>query len=1472
MRGFKIIQIRKWILAIIMTVVAVTAFACGRIRVSAAVVTAVDMGRYDGVTVSSDGTAWTTDYLDRTNERLDKGYTITTGLTSSLRELEVGEHYYSVASNGEVHIGKWVVTWPNAQCIHAFGAMEYKGFQVKEGICENYYNNGWYAYCADCGELVADMHIYAQSKTIGQITSIPAESTYLYICPHCQGLEQGTEYQHMCKDISYNFYRVVYEKNAPAGVEVTGYMAETRHMYNNAAVYEGVSAHKLGFGDTRLRKNSFTCKGYVFKGWNTMADGSGEHFTDAQSVLNLTQEEGGTVKLFAQWQLAESSLIIDADGGTYSGEAVFTVTQTYGSTYEVDESLLIPPKGHTVRFETNGGSAVTDICTFRSLSHWEVQGVLSGTFRANIYTFLAESGQTDRIKACYVDDTFILPECKKENESLTGWFSDASCTKESFLGRPGEQISVSEDCVIYAGWAGLTLWAEDNYEAYGGAGAVDLSWEQKDGQSKYYKLYQSLDESNWKGIFAGSTVLEKKEVSEAFDVLRQGEQLVIKENGYYRLSAAGAKGADYSEELPGGAGGSVEAEYWLLKGDRLTFYAGSSGKGLEGGTNGHEASGGDSISEAGRGGGAATAVFLTRDGVCEPLLIAGGGGGANEAFAGGAGGVFFTEPQSMKGEDSEYGGGGGGASGGKSSAAYSSSTLEKPDIADVAFRSLFTMYTPPATQVYGQWKGGRENNTAYPILNITDAQWNEYSGSVSVGELARPLAITSSGEMEHNNEEEWHYNDDIRYMPEVNAPPAWNCIQSNGGFIRNFSAVYPTNGNTNVVVSGLIDSWSGSIEGEIRFQISDADTGRILHDVMYVDGACYAPYADAADWDIMAWGDFDVSGSENVQIKVCIFQFCDAAHTVSKVMDTFFYGKKVWSGSEAEGGSSYINTGYGCRNQAGASGVNKEDGFAEIYGIDIGYNEETRLDKVPARDMAAPEAVVSYKITMSDAKQLSVYLKEPVDLGTNYYHMAESYRVNESDVERIAVSNITINTLTSGVKGYHFYVDEQKTGVVTTGHAFHEKEKIPVDMTANVMYLHVAAVDVAGNLGPVTDILLEMSDELDTDESYPDKISLFTEALQIAESDFIYQAEESVYYVKADGVTEHLMISEGYMNGAATKDFQIDRMGLYMENDNTQAWFKSGIPKGSILESSQDFGNDSLEMEAEGELAAFIKAGAASALRRDYAVRVCLESQFYVENGTLPFMIYPGAEAEFGEKLYCSEEESDRANGLYIIPDGEAPEISGLEELYELDVLDMTESTKEYVLTAQDTLSGLQEFTVYVSNQDNFMKKEFPCDAYGKTVIVIDKSNPLFVGEIAISAVAVDRVGNASVIGEDGLTFTLDTSLYRERNPSENVFKTGDGAVLEIETRGYVERVEVIFPEELLAANSELNRVFEYELPYLRKKEMLHFSIPLGIREKQYEITVKAYKNGRVLISKPEMIIVEGNVLDELRTRIRNNG
>lgn len=1448
-------------------------FISGRRNILAAANTAGDMAVFKGVTVSPDGSAWTTDYLDDTKEHLKKGYTVITGQESSMRDLEAGEHYYNVNAQGTVRIGKWVVMWPKAQCIHEFEAMNYRGFQVNGGICESYYNNGWYAYCADCGEPVADMHIYAKHETVAQITSMPASSTYLYICPHCQGLEQGTDYQHVCKDISYNHYRIIYEKNGHAGAQVKGYMAETRHMYNNAAIYEGRSALQMGYSDTRLRKNSYSCEGYVFSGWNTRADGTGQSFEDAQTVWNLCDEEGGIVRLFAQWEHSESTLLIDANGGTYAGEAVFRATQAYGSTYIIREELLVPARGYLVQFESNGGSEVADIETLKTLSHWELQEKFYGTLSQNLYTFPAADGCEDCVKACYADKEFILPNCEKENEALVGWFLDEACTQENFLGRPGDKVSVSKDTILYAKWARLTLWARDNYVAYEGVGAVDLNWEQKDGQSKFYKIYQSQNLKEWKRIFTAKDIEASKELSEYFDTTKQGTEYLVETTGYYKLTAAGAKGADYNEELLGGSGGCVEAEYWLQKGDILTFYAGSSGDGMSGGENGSDAGGGSSTSDAGRGGGAATQIYLTRGDQKELLLVAGGGGGANEVFSGGNGGVLLSEPDDFKGEDSEYGGGGGGATGGASSAAYTTTTLEEPSTEDIAFRSQITLNTPKATQVYDRWKGGKKVNSSYPLLMITDEQWDTYTSNITVGDLARRLTITSSDTVYSTDDIEYHYNNEKVYMPDVNKSPAWDCYQSEGGFVRNFTAIYPTNGNTNVVVSGLIDSWSGTIKGYIQFQITDVDTGEMLYDVTYVDGICYAPEADAASWDIFTWGDFDISESENIQVKVRIYQYCSEAHTKSRVLDTFFYGKKVWSGSAAEGGTSYINTAYGCRNQTNHAGTNTGEGYAQLIGTDIGYREENELKEVFAKDMASPEKVEAYEVTLSDVKELSVKLAKPEDLGTEYYHMVESYRTYDAGVEHIAVSNITLNTLVSGVSGYYYYVDEESEGLVTGQHTLNAAGEIAVDMDTEVRYLHVAAVDVAGNLGATADIMLKLGSDIPTDETYPEKVKLFTEQIQIKDSDLVYQSDEKTYFVKADGVTEHVMIAKSYMSGAATQDYQIDSLRFFMSHDsNSKGWFQTDVPKGNILDSVSRFGNDNLTIQKSEFALDFLKPGRVTAERQDYGVRLELEQCFLVEADTSAFEVYPQAIAGFKEKIYYSEEQADRLNGVTIIPDGAAPVIEGFEKLQNLKVLDMTEDSMQIELYAWDELSGLAEFVVYVSNKDNFLKQEFSCAADGKMVIVLDKSNPLFVGEITISAVAVDRVGNANVIGENGLTFTLDTRLYRERNPAENVFKTGDGAVLEIETRGYVERLEVIFPEDLLRVHPELNQVYEYEFPYLNKKEVLYFNIPLGIEHKEYEVTVKAYKNGQVLISKPTMIIVEGNVLDELRTRIRNNG
>ena len=50
-----------------------------------------------------------------------------------------------------------------------------------------------------------------------------------------------------------------------------------------------------------LSENTFTLDDHDFHGWNTKSDGSGTSYEDGASVKNLTAENNGTVKLYAQW-------------------------------------------------------------------------------------------------------------------------------------------------------------------------------------------------------------------------------------------------------------------------------------------------------------------------------------------------------------------------------------------------------------------------------------------------------------------------------------------------------------------------------------------------------------------------------------------------------------------------------------------------------------------------------------------------------------------------------------------------------------------------------------------------------------------------------------------------------------------------------------------------------------------------------------------------------------------------------------------------------------------------------------------------------------------------------------------------------------------------------------------------------------------------------------------------------------------
>ena len=75
--------------------------------------------------------------------------------------------------------------------------------------------------------------------------------------------------------------------------------------HNNVGVGEESLSYKQKLvtdTNNRLRPNTFSRNGYVFEGWNSAADGSGDDYSDAQ-VVNLS----GDVSLWAKWRVVEIS-------------------------------------------------------------------------------------------------------------------------------------------------------------------------------------------------------------------------------------------------------------------------------------------------------------------------------------------------------------------------------------------------------------------------------------------------------------------------------------------------------------------------------------------------------------------------------------------------------------------------------------------------------------------------------------------------------------------------------------------------------------------------------------------------------------------------------------------------------------------------------------------------------------------------------------------------------------------------------------------------------------------------------------------------------------------------------------------------------------------------------------------------------------------------------------------------------------
>lgn len=580
------------------------------------------------------------------------------------------------------------------------------------------------------------------------------------------------------------------------------------------------------------------------------------------------------------------------------------------------------------------------------------------------------------------------------------------------------------------------------------------------------------------------------------------------------------------------------------------------------------------------------------------------------------------------------------------------------------------------------------------------------------------------------------------------------------------------------------------------------------------------------------------------------------------------YDGYIVSSKPAYGGSSYINE-TAAYSYASSVGGNEGNGYARLESVDVGYLAETELNGTAARDMAAPEAVSSESVVKeaSGSDAILVRWDAPRDQGTLYYHQVESYQAGTDN--RLLVSNITGTTLTSGIKGYYCWMDETETSEKPDAADFLTETRVKIVLLEHAQYLHICPVDRAGNEGAVLDIAIG-SLTGDPDVAWP----LYTEPISIAEGGNVCAAEtDRTWYVRSDGSTEFELSFSAYVDGIATADYQPEEL-LYavLENGETGR-LGAKIPKAEIGEATTYLSGQMGFFEENG--AALQSGSYGKAARSGDRREAELVRRFY----TLPeadgqtLVVYPRARAYLGEVQVVSDEESDLGNAITLILDGQGPEITGCEALEDLVLLDRRDGEVALEIRAADVLSGVDEFYLEIYNADNGSRQQYLPDADGCIRVTITGDLPIFSGDLEFTVYASDRVGNETTLSYGTTEFDLQTEIVRILEPHEPQFKRGESGVLSITTWGYVEKLEIIFPEELSRLDPELNHTYVYNVPdNYRMEETFQFMVPLGTpTDTTYTVTVRAYKGDRMMEQHPafDVLDVSGTVLDDIRTRLR---
>ena len=207
-----------------------------------------------------------------------------------------------------------------------------------------------------------------------------------------------------------------------------------------------------------------TRTGYTFAGWYTNSNGTG---TSYQAGGSYTTDADAT--FYAKWTAKQATLTVNPNGGTWDGSSsAQTFTQNYNSTKTINNPTRTP-NGHTVRFNTNGGTSTDSLQQVQTtvFTGWNKTG--GGSLSSTTYTFGDSNGT---LMAQYKGQAITLPNATKTGATLKGWYT--SQTGGTPVGVAGASWTPSADTTLFAQWNELdyTLTVNPNGGTWKGGTAI----------------------------------------------------------------------------------------------------------------------------------------------------------------------------------------------------------------------------------------------------------------------------------------------------------------------------------------------------------------------------------------------------------------------------------------------------------------------------------------------------------------------------------------------------------------------------------------------------------------------------------------------------------------------------------------------------------------------------------------------------------------------------------------------------------------------------------------------------------------------------------------------------------------------------------------------------------------------------------------------------------------------------------------